>query len=323
MDTRTARVGLMYDPMFRFHETGSHHIECPERLGVIMDELERAGLAHQLVPVQARRATDDELAMVHDPAYIHLLRLMCDEGFNFIGTRDTQICPASYDVAAFAAGGVMAACDAVMAGQLDRVFCAARPPGHHAEYDQAMGFCLVNHVAIAAEYLVRQYELQRVAIVDFDVHHGNGTQHFFERRSDVMYISLHERPGSIGFPGTGEAHETGIGEGRGATLNVLFNRASGENEYRAALTDQVAPALDAFQPQFLLLSAGFDALMWDRVSHISLPPTAFQTITDLLVRAADQWAEGRVVSVLEGGYDLAHLGQAVAAHVRALLGRAG
>jgi acetoin utilization deacetylase AcuC-like enzyme len=184
-----------------------------------------------------------------------------------------------------------------------------------------MGFCLFNNVAIAAEHLVRRHSLERIAIVDFDVHHGNGTQHFFEARSDVFYISVHERPGSLEFPGSGYPEERGFGEGVGRTLNVTLRRGSGFQEYAKALADSVIPALDSFRPQFLLISAGFDGLMRDNVSHVSLEAQDYEPITVELVRAADRHTCGRVVSVLEGGYDLGDLGKAVCAHLRGLLAR--
>jgi acetoin utilization deacetylase AcuC-like enzyme len=245
--------------------------------------------------------------------------MMCDAGFFFVGARDTRVCPLSYDIAALAAGAVLAGSRAVLSGQVRRAFCAVRPPGHHAESDQALGFCLFNNVAIAAEQLIRQHGLSRVAIVDFDVHHGNGTQHIFEQRSDVFYASLHERPGSLEFPGSGEADETGIGPGAGFTLNVPLQQGSGEPQYLAALDRQVVPALESYQPEFLLVSAGFDGLMWDRVAHLNLEPSSYGPITQRLVQVAERHAAGRLVSVLEGGYYLPQLGQAVAAHVRALL----
>jgi acetoin utilization deacetylase AcuC-like enzyme len=313
------RVGLVYDARFLQHATGDGHIECRERLEVIRATLAEAGLLDRLEQIPFAAASAEQLALVHEPAYVDLVRLACDEGFTFIGSRDTCICPHSYDVAALATGGVLAACDAVIAGRVQRAFCAVRPPGHHAERDQAQGFCLFNHVAIAAEHLLRRHGLSRVAIVDFDVHHGNGTQHCFESRSDVFYASVHERPDSIGFPSTGEAQETGYGAGAGYTLNVPLDRFSTEPQYRAALEDQIVPALDRYRPEFLLLSAGFDALMWDDVSHVSLEPDSFGWITDLLVEVAAWHAQGRVVSVLEGGYDRLHLGQAVVAHVRSLM----
>jgi acetoin utilization deacetylase AcuC-like enzyme len=172
-----------------------------------------------------------------------------------------------------------------------------------------MGFCLFNNVALAAEHLVRNHGLRRVAIVDFDVHHGNGTQHIFESRSDVLYISIHERPGSIRFPGTGEETEVGSGSGRGFTLNIPMSRGAGDAEYRAAF---------GYRPEFLLLSAGFDALSADTISHLRLEPDSYGWMTERLVQTAERLAQGRAVSVLEGGYQLDHLGDAVAMHIAAL-----
>jgi acetoin utilization deacetylase AcuC-like enzyme len=312
-------VGWVYNRRFLDHDPGASHVERPERLEVIVRSLQQAGMLDQMEALPFSAATAEQLTLVHDPAYVELLRMMCDEGFTYVGSSDTGINTHSYEVAALAAGGVLAACDAVMAGRVRRVFCAVRPPGHHAETDQALGFCLFNHVAIAAEHLVRRYGLSRVAIVDFDVHHGNGSQHIFESRRDAFYISLHECPGSLEFPGSGAAEETGSGDGQGYTLNVPMGRGSGEAEYRAALEQQVLPALDAYRPQFILLSAGFDSLMWDRVAHLSLEPSSFRWMTDAIVQLADRHADGRVVSVLEGGYDLSNLGRAVVEHVRGLM----
>jgi acetoin utilization deacetylase AcuC-like enzyme len=317
------RVGWIYDRLFREHDTGEHHVERAERLGVILDELHASGLDKRLQPLNFRTASADEIALVHDPAYVELVWRMCDAGFRFIGSRETALCQRSYDVAALAVGGVLAACDAVLAGTVDRAFCAVRPPGHHAESDQALGFCLFNNVAIAAEHLIRNRQLERVAIVDFDVHHGNGTQHIFEARDDVFYISLHERPGSLEFPGSGYAEERGFGPGAGRTLNVPLRRGSNGQDYLRVLAEQVLPALEDFRPQFLLLSAGFDALMRDNVSHVSVEAKEFEPITAELVRAVDGHTAARTVSVLEGGYDLGDLGKAVCAHLRGLLGSLG
>ncbi|MBN2477154.1 MAG: histone deacetylase [Pirellulales bacterium] len=311
-------VGWIYDRRFLDHQTEDVHLERPERLEVIVETLREAGLLQRMRPIAFRLATPEQLAMVHEPAYVDVVRMMCDEGFTAIGTPDTQVCPRSYDAAALAAGGVIAACDAVMAGEVRRAFCAVRPPGHHAERDLAMGFCLFNNVALGAEHLIRRHGLSRVAIVDFDVHHGNGTQHAFESRRDVFYISLHERPGSLPFPGSGEVEEEGVGPGRGFTLNVPLSFGSGEAEYLAAIRDQVLPTLDRFGPEFLLLSAGFDALGSDMIAHVALDPRSYGLITEALVAAAETHAHGRLVSVLEGGYDLCNLGRAVVAHVAAL-----
>ena len=241
-------VGWVYNRRFLDHDPGASHVERPERLEVIVRSLQQAGLLDQMDALPFSAATAEQLTLVHDPAYVDLLRMMCDDGFTFVGSSDTGINAHSYEVAALAAGGVLAACDAVMAGRVRRAFCAVRPPGHHAETDQALGFCLFNHVAIAAEHLVRHHQLSRVAIVDFDVHHGNGTQHIFESRRDVFYISLHECPGSLEFPGTGAADEIGSGDGQGYTLNVPLDRGSGEAEYRAALEREGAAGAGCLRP---------------------------------------------------------------------------
>ncbi len=318
-----AQCGWVFDRRFLQHDTGDDHPESPERLNVILRALDKAGLLARMSPIAFRQASAEELARVHDPAYVDLVRMMCDAGFNFVGSRETRVSSQSYDIAALASGGVIAACDAVMRAQVRRAFCAVRPPGHHAEFDQAMGFCLFNHVAQGAEHLVRRHGLTRVAILDFDVHHGNGTQHLFDHRSDVLYVSLHERPGSIGFPLTGEADDAGIGAGLGFTLNVPLDRGSGPKEYLDALKRLALPRLDAFRPQFLLVSAGFDALMWDNFSNLNLEPETYGRITELLVDVAETHAEGRMVSVLEGGYYLPQLGLSVVAHVSAMLGEGG
>ncbi len=308
-------AGLIYDRRFLDHDTGDVHPERAARLTVIMDALREGGLLDRLVPIPFRQAKAEEIALVHEPAYVDLIRMVCDEGFTGLGDGDTKFCEKSYDVAALAVGGVMAACDAVMAGTVQRAFCAVRPPGHHAETDRVMGFCLFNNVALAAEHLIRNHGLQRVAIVDFDVHHGNGTQHIFESRSDVLYVSIHERPGSIRFPGTGKETEVGTGPGQGFTLNVPMSRGAGDGEYRAAFEGQILPRLEEFQPEFLLLSAGFDALSADTISHLRLEPESYDWMTEQLIEVADRHGTGRILSTLEGGYALDHLGRAVATHV--------
>lgn len=314
-----ATVGWIYDPFFLLHQTEDVHPDRPERLTAIRDALEESGVLAALEPLPFLQARPEQAALIHEPAYVDVVRMVCDDGFTYVGARDTQICPYSYDVAMRAVGGVWAAADAIMAGRVDRAFCALRPPGHHAEADQAMGFCLFNNVAIAAEHLIRHHGLSRVAIVDFDAHHGNGTQHAFESRADVLYISLHERSGSMPFPGTGEEWERGRGDGHGYTLNIPMVRASTDRDYREAFDRQVIPALTAYEPEALLLSAGFDAVVSEWVAHLALEPESFRWMTRLLVEIADQCASGRLLSVLEGGYDLKSLRRSVLHHVQELL----
>ncbi len=313
-------VGWVFHPFFRHHATGSEHPDQPARLDTILDVLKKAGLLDRLESLGFGPADPEDLGLVHDPAYVDLVRLVCEQGFTYIGDPETHICPASYDVAALATGGVLAACDATLAGKVRRAFCCVRPPGHHAERDRARGFCLFNHVAVAAEHLVRRRGLSRVAIVDFDVHHGNGTQALFEDRADVLYVSLHENPLTLRFPGTGYRGERGMGAGEGYTVNVLVPPGGDEEDYRRGWAEAAAPALAAFSPQFLLLSAGFDAQGTESIAHMNLTPEGFGWLTRELIAVAESRAEGRLVSVLEGGYELDGLGRCVVAHVGALLG---
>jgi acetoin utilization deacetylase AcuC-like enzyme len=313
-------VGWFYDPLFLAHETGPSHVECAERLSVVLDSLRQQGLLQRLRPRSFCRATADQIALVHDPAYVNLIQMVCDEGFSFVGSEDTRISAFSYDAATLAVGAVLAACDAVMDGTVTRAFCPVRPPGHHAEADRAMGFCLFNNLTIGAEHLVHRHGVTRIAIVDIDAHHGNGTQRFFEQRCDVLYVSLHERPASLPFPGSGEADETGVNMGKGYTLNIPLSRGSDERAYLHALRKDAVPALESFEPQVLLISAGFDGLTGDPLCHLALHPESYGAITEVLAGVADRFAKGRIISVLEGGYQLDQLGMAVCAHVKALLG---
>ncbi|MGE5609512.1 MAG: histone deacetylase family protein [Bacillota bacterium] len=312
------KVGWVYHEDFLRHDTGRTHVEQPERLEVIIESLKAEGLLGKMEALSFEAADAGVIASIHEPAYIDLVRVFCDEGVMFIGSMETRIGPWSYDVARLAVGGVIAACDAVMAGRVGRAFCAVRPPGHHAERDQAMGFCLFNNVAIGAEHLIRKHGLKRVAVVDFDVHHGNGTQHAFETRDDVLYISIHEHPNSL-FPGTGLETERGVGKGEGFTLNVPLYAGSDDAVYRRAFTDKVLPRLEEYRPEFLLVSAGFDAVRQERIAHMCLDPESYGWMTADLVRVADQYCQGRLVSVLEGGYVLDVLGRSVAIHVAGLM----
>lgn len=311
-------VGWVYNQFFHRHRTEEAHPERAARLEVIVAELEEAGLLGRLRPLSFQPAPVEVLGWVHEPAYVDLVRIACERGFSFIGSAETRICPESYDVALLAVGGVLAACDAVAAGDVRRTFCAVRPPGHHAERDQAMGYCLFNNVAVGAEYVVRCHGIKRVAILDWDAHHGNGTQHIFEDRCDVLYASIHQAPQTL-FPHTGYEWETGRGPGEGFTLNVPMKPGSGDGEYRRAFEQQILPKLDAFAPGFVLISAGFDALQGERACALNLEPSSFGWMTRAVTRIADRHAGGRLVSVLEGGYDLTRLGRCVAEHVRGLL----
>lgn len=311
-------VGWIDDPFLLKHDTGPDHLETPERLNAIREAFDDSGILSRLVHLPAERALPEVIEQVHEPAYVALVRMACEEGMTFLGSRDTVICPASYDAARTAVGGVLAAVEAVMAGMVRSAFCAVRPPGHHAERDQAMGFCLFNNVAVAAENLIHKHGLARVAIVDWDVHHGNGTQHIFEQRPDVFYFSIHESPGYL-YPHSGYATETGLGTGRGFTLNIPMAPGSDDSDYRRAFAEQLIPSLDAYRPEFVLVSAGFDAVHEERLADIDLQPESFRWMTRELCAVANRHCAGRLVSVLEGGYHLPSLARSAMVHVQALL----
>ncbi len=308
-------TGLIYDPRYKDHDTGYGHPERPARLDAIVERLARGGLtAHldALVPPVAARA---HVEAVHGKAHADWVQRKCHGGASQLD-GDTAVCTDSYDIAMLAAGGSVAAVDRVLDGTWDNAFVGCRPPGHHAEATESMGFCLFNNVAIAARHLRKDRGLERVAIVDWDVHHGNGTQHIFDRDPSVLYVSLHQWPW---YPGTGSAHERGLGDGEGATLNCAMPAGSGDTPYLRAFEDQVLPALESFDPQFLLISAGFDAHADDPLAQQVVSTDGFRRMSVLLDELATSRCDGRVVSLLEGGYDLDALGDSVEAHVGVLL----
>jgi len=298
------KTAIIYDDRFIDHDTGPSHPECPGRLEAIVSRLRDSGMWDRLERPDFGPADMEWIERVHSAAYINRLRSACEQGRMFIDSPDSAICPGSFDVARLAVGGILSAVDAVMSGQADNALCALRPPGHHAEHDRSMGFCMFNNIAIAAEYLLKKHGLKRVAIVDFDVHHGNGTQHTFESRDDVLFISLHEDP-RYQYPGTGYAHEQGVGAGQGFTINVPLMPRSTDYDYRQAFKEQVIPALDDFKPQFLLSSAGFDPHELDPLGHMRVTDEGFAWITGTLLDAAGRLCENRLLITLEGGYHLA------------------
>ena len=313
------RTGFLYDPRFLLHETGGDHPECPDRLRVIIHALEQSGLMAQLVPIQAETSKQRWIETVHHIRYILRFEESCAFGMPNIDHDENHICRDTYDVAMLAVGGVLKAVDAVMSGEVSNAFCAVRPPGHHAEPDRAMGFCYFNNVAIAARYLQEKWGIGRIGIIDFDVHHGNGTQHIFERDPTVFYYSIHEHP-SFAYPGTGRDFDIGLGEGEGFTKNSPMLPGRGDVDYRKRLTEDLLPAMSAFQPQFLLLSAGFDAHADDLMSGINLSTEGYDFISRLLTDLAARFCAGRMVSVLEGGYHLGILPLLVSNHIKHLAG---
>jgi acetoin utilization deacetylase AcuC-like enzyme len=266
-----------------------------------------------LTRIEALETTPDVIALMHDPGYIdHILAAVPAAGYAQLDP-DTILSPGSGEAALRAVGGICQAVDEVISGDADNAFCALRPPGHHAERAQAMGFCLFNNIAIAAKHAQNQHGLDKVAVIDFDVHHGNGTQHMFDADASLFYGSSHQFPA---YPGTGAASETGIGN----IVNVPLSPGSGSELFRAAYTDVILPALRDFNPDLLLISAGFDAHIQDPLCQLNVTTTDFAWITEELLAVADDCCDGRVVSTLEGGYDLDALAESVTVHVNAMMG---
>ena len=314
MKTSTA---LIADPSCRNHLAGRDHPERPERFDAVMEGLRRAGLLERLIPVTARAATIEELLLVHRRDYLLTAQHDIAAGYPSLTTGDTDITTDSWTVALLAAGAVLSAVDAVASGKTRNAFCAMRPPGHHATPTRGMGFCIVNNIAIGARYAQKKHGLKRVLIVDWDVHHGNGTQETFYSDPTVLFLSTHQWPL---YPGTGRADETGAGPGRGHTMNFPFPAGSGRKEILGAIENSLIPAARKFQPDLVMISAGFDSRMDDLLGRFTLTDKDYADLTRAILGIAEEHAGGRVVSVLEGGYNLAGLASAAAAHVDALMG---
>ena len=312
------KTGFLHDERYLLHDTGPGHPESPERLKAIYQGITDADLLSKLTIIQARQADLKWVESVHAKNYIERFEAACSSGNSMFDYPDNQICAETFETALLAVGGVLDAAGQVMVGKLDNVFCAVRPPGHHAEYDQAMGFCYFNNVAIAARYLQREWGIQRVGIVDFDVHHGNGTQHIFEEDPDVFYYSIHQHP-TFAFPGTGRAFETGNGEGTGSTRNYPVLPGHGDKEYHGLIQRDLIPVLEAFSPEVIIVSAGFDAHVDDDMSDIKLSTQGYTRIMERIVALAELYSDGKVISVLEGGYCLERLPELAANHVKVLL----
>jgi acetoin utilization deacetylase AcuC-like enzyme len=295
-------TGFVYDPIFLEHETGTHP-ENGSRMLATMALLEECGLLAKLTRIEARDASPPELALAHDPAYVAAVEQAARQGGGWVDP-DTLITPRSYDVAARVVGGTLAALDAVMQGDVVSAFCLVRPPGHHATTDQAMGFCLFNHVAVAAAYARKQFGLERVAVVDIDVHHGNGTQDAFYDDPGVLYVSTHEYPF---YPGTGAAREIGAGAGRGYNINIPMPHGCGDDAYGRAFDAVVLPALRRYRPQLILVSAGYDAHFADEIAGQQLSVDGYGTLVAMLKGAASELCGGRLLLALEGGYHLVAL----------------
>jgi acetoin utilization deacetylase AcuC-like enzyme len=330
-------TGFCSSPRFTDHQTGPHHPERPDRIRAIHRAVRAAGMIDspdpfpefhldlgaidgrgtKLVELQPQPADPKWVLAVHSEKHLHRIQHVCELGGGVLDQGDTVAGPESFDIAMLSLGSLLTCVDAVMTGHVHRAFSAARPPGHHAEPNRAMGFCLFANVAIATRYLQQKYNLNRIAIVDFDVHHGNGTQACLEDDPHKLFISLHQHPRTC-YPGSGYEHETGEGAGERLTINLPFPPGAGDDDYLAAMETIVLPKLDAFAPQFLLISAGFDAHAEDPLAQMELSESCYEQMTRMLVHVANKHAGGRVVSALEGGYNLRALGRSVVRHLIAL-----
>jgi acetoin utilization deacetylase AcuC-like enzyme len=307
-----AMTTLLYThPACLEHDPGSYHPESPDRLRAVLAGLAGSEFA-RLQRREAPRAEIDEVARVHPPDFISAVLGSVPQRGHAALDADTVLSPGSGEAALRAVGAVCAAVDAVVAGEADNAFCAVRPPGHHAEANRAMGFCLFNSIAIGAQRARQTHGLERAAVIDFDVHHGNGTQAIFENNPHVFYASTHQSPL---YPGTGARSETGCGN----IVNVPLRPMSGSVEFRRAFNEFILPTLEDFRPDVILISAGFDAHRQDPLAQLMLVEEDYAWVTERLMACAARHCEGRIISSLEGGYDLDALAASAAAHVRVLL----
>lgn len=306
----TDKIGIVTDPAFLLHDTGPWHPESPDRLKAVEDAI--GEISEEIIRIEAREASREELLLVHNPEYVERI-LSLNPGGLIMLDADTSFSPHTKQAALKAVGGVLEAVNRVISGDFSKAFCAVRPPGHHAEPSRAMGFCVFNNIAIGAAYALTRRDIQRVAIIDWDLHHGNGTQHIFYDRNDVLYVSLHQYPY---YPGSGSADDRGIGRGAGYTINIPMAAGSTDCDYRDAFATVVIPALTDFRPQMLFISAGFDAHGDDPLGGTNLSSEFYGEMTAMLKKVADQVCDGRMISVLEGGYSLSALKESVLFHLK-------
>ena len=302
MTNKEEKIGIIYHPDYLIH-SHAQHPERKERLEFINAALQENLILDKIVRIDPLPATIEYIALIHDRKYIQSIEEACQSGRGFLD-MDTYIVPDSYRVALLSAGGVLTGLKAILdQGNegLNKAFVFNRPPGHHAEYNQAMGFCLFNNVAVAAAVAKRDYGFKRIAIVDWDVHHGNGTQHSFEEDPEVLFISTHQSPA---FPGTGQVNETGRGRGKGFNINIPLPPGTGDSEYQKAFERIIIPILDQYKPELLLISAGQDAYHRDPLAGMAMTEAGYKYMAETLAAAASRWCNGKMLLCLEGGYHL-------------------
>jgi len=311
------KTGFVYHKNFLLHDTGTWHPERADRLKSITENLTSSGLIEKLKILTPEPAEIKWIETIHTPEYINSVENACNLGYTNLDA-DTVICTESFRIALIAVGSGIMASDKIMEGHIRNAFCAVRPPGHHAEKKRAMGFCLFNNVAITARYLQQKFSLKKILIIDWDVHHGNGTQNAFYDDPTVFYFSVHQSPH---YPGTGLKNEIGMGKGEGFNLNVPLPAGLGDKEYIEIFQSQLMVAAKKFKPDFVLISAGFDAHQDDPLAGMQVTETGFAKLTDIVADLADEFCQGKLISLLEGGYNLEKLAASVTAHIEVLLRR--
>ncbi len=316
---KMGKVGLIYHEDYLKHDTGLGHPERKERLIAIIEHLKKSDLNEKIEWISPELKSDVEkwILKVHSPRHLEFVKSSILSGVRLLDFGDTYVSKDSLDSALLAVSGVIDGVDKIFKEGFDKIFCAVRPPGHHAESERVMGFCIFNNVAVAAKYAQETYGIEKIAIIDWDVHHGNGTQEIFYEDPTVFYISLHQYPF---YPGTGSREEKGTGKGYGFTLNFPMPAGSDDEDYLKIFGNEIVPTLEKFQPELIIISAGFDAHRDDPLAGMSLTENAFKMMTNLTNEVAVKFSNGKVLSVLEGGYNLDALARSVESHLRAFLG---
>ena len=318
---RRGRTAFLYHPAFLRHDTGAWHPERPERLTSIIEQLKKERLWDELTHVQPQPASEETLALVHDPAYVELARREIEAGRRTLSTGDTAVSKDSWKAAVLAAGAAVTAADLVAGGKSRNAFCAVRPPGHHARPKRGgMGFCVFNNVAIAARHARKKHGVERALIVDWDVHHGNGTQDAFW--SDGTVMNFHTQQRGI-YPGTGYENERGEGKAEGLIMNFPLPRGAGNDVFERLYASELVPAARRFRPEFIFVSAGYDSHRDDPLGDLALDESGYARMTRMLTDLADELCDGRLVAVLEGGYNLQATARSASATIRRLLAASG
>ncbi|MFO7871318.1 MAG: histone deacetylase [Kiritimatiellia bacterium] len=311
------KTGIVYSPAYKLHTPTPWHPESPSRCGAIMRGIESAVPADRRTLIEPRKAEESDILLCHTGPYLEIVKRDVKAGARVLSTGDTEISGKSFETALLAAGGVLEAVDSVIARRVSNAFCAVRPPGHHATRNRGMGFCIFNNAAIGARYARKKHGVEKVMIADWDVHHGNGTQDIFYEDESVFYFSVHQWPQ---YPGTGAAAETGAGRGKGTTLNCPLGAGSGGSEIIRIFNEKLVPAAEEFRPDFIFVSVGFDCLKRDPIGGFVLDEKDFAELTRIVLKTAETHCGGRLISVLEGGYDLEAMASAAGRHVAAMAG---